>query len=1011
MEDLNHAVDVASMAVGATPQGHPDRAGRLNILGILLYRRFKQTGLIEDLNRGTDIADLAVNATSQDHPDRAGVLNNLGTWLEKRFKRTGSIEDLSRAVEVTKMAVNATPQYHPNRVAILSNLGNRLSRWYEQTGSMEDLNRAVEVVDIVVNAISQDHRNRAGYLSILGQLLGRRFEQTGSIEDLNRAVDVTDMAVNANPQDHPNRAAILNNLGIWLGRRFEQTGSMEDLSRAVDVADMVINATLQDHPDRAGYLTNLGNRLGRRFEQTGSMEDLNRAVDIANIAVNATRQDHPNRAAILNNLGIWLGRRFEQTGSMEDLSRAVDVGDMAVNAPSPEHYNRPGYLNNLGTWLGMRFEQTGSIEDLNRAVDIADTAVNATPQDHSDRAGYLNNLGQLFRRRFEQTESIEDLGRAIDVADMAVNANPQDHPARAGFLNNLGNLLSRRFELTGSMGDLDHALSYFKEGWVCSMAPPSIRIVSAKCAANILASQLLWEQASDLLQDAVKLLPIVSPRLLQNNDKQHVLGQFSGLASTAAAISLEAGIDKRNALELLELGRCIIAGLLLEMRSDLSDLKKQHPTLATEFESLRNELDSPSETAPLNDTTSLWKSQTSQRFEADKRFNEVISEIRNLPGFQNFLLPPSSEELMAAAYQGPLILINVSAYRCDAFLVEHYQIRVVPLPNLSESELSTRVRQHSVGSTSTLQWLWSAAAEPILQALGYHQPPLDDNWPQVWWIPTGVLSHFPIHAAGFHTKGSAETVLDRVMSSYASSIKALVYGRRHAIPRPAESALEHALLIAMQDTPGCSRLPFAPKEVEMLTGLCPSLQLKSVMPSPHRGEVLAHLRACKIFHFAGHGRSDPLDPSQSCLLLEDWKERPLTVGDLRDYWIQESAPFLGYLSACSTSANKVDKLVDEGIHLVSALQLAGFRHVIGTLWEVSDSHCIDVARVFYETIQDERMVDTAVCRGLHRAVKALRDKYVKEVMQSARNAELCDESDETSLESPQYWVPYIHYGV
>jgi CHAT domain-containing protein len=43
------------------------------------------------------------------------------------------------------------------------------------------------------------------------------------------------------------------------------------------------------------------------------------------------------------------------------------------------------------------------------------------------------------------------------------------------------------------------------------------------------------------------------------------------------------------------------------------------------------------------------------------------------------------------------------------------------------------------------------------------------------------------------------------------------------------------------------------------------------------------------------------------------------------------------------------------IHLVSAFQLAGFRHVIGTLWEVSDPHCVGIAIVIYETLRDEGM--------------------------------------------------------
>jgi tetratricopeptide (TPR) repeat protein len=789
---------------------------------------------------------------------------------------------------------------------------------------------------------------------------------------------------------------------------------MEDLNKAFNIMEQVIDMTPQDFVPRAGRLSNFGNILGRRFERTGSMEDLNRAVDVSDMAVNATPQDHPDRAGYLNNLGAWLGMRFKRTGSMEDLNRAVDVADIAVNATLQDHPDRAGRLNNFGTWLGMRFERTGSMDDFNRAVDVSDMAVNATPQDHPDRAGRLNNLGSWLGRRFERTGSMEDLNRAVDVANIGVNAAPQDHPDRAGRLINLGNLLGRRFERTGSMDDLNHALSHYKEGWSCHSSPPSIRIRSARHAADILASQRNWEESSEILQGAVQLLPLLSPRLLNNNDKQYILGRFAGLASMAAAISLKAGKDEHRALELLELGRCIIAGLLLEMRTDISLLKEQHSGLAAEFESLRDELDSPpGRAAPLGDAAPSWESQANRRVEADQKFNEVIMKIREQSGLQNFLLPPTYHELMAAADQGPIVTINVSSYRCDAFLIGNNRITVLPLPDLKEEELKEKAQQLLVGSTQTLQWLWDVAAGPILDALGHSCPPSHLSPPRVWWIPTGPLSHFPIHAAGYHTRGSTKTVLDRVMSSYGSSIKALVYGRRHSVRRATKPASEHALLVAMQETPCLQRgsaLPFATREVEMLAGLCPSLELNVVRPLQRREEVLAHLRACKIFHFAGHGRSDPLDPSRSCLLLEDWTESPLTVGDLRDYKIQESSPFLGYLSACSTSANKVDKLVDEGIHLASAFQLAGFRHVIGTLWEVSDSHCVDVARVVYETIRDEGMTDKAVCWGLHLAVKALRDREVS-MLRATRDGEVVHTNSETAVHIPLHWVPYVHFGV
>ncbi|KAH6616783.1 CHAT domain-containing protein [Boeremia exigua] len=285
-------------------------------------------------------------------------------------------------------------------------------------------------------------------------------------------------------------------------------------------------------------------------------------------------------------------------------------------------------------------------------------------------------------------------------------------------------------------------------------------------------------------------------------------------------------------------------------------------------------------------------------------------------------------------------------------------------------------------------------------------------------VPTGPLSQMPLHAAGVYGTGSQDTVLDRCMSSYASSVRALIYGRQSKLRKALPSDQKLALLVSMQHTPNLSwnsDLPFASEGVESVTGLVKSINLDPIRPPPRRKDVLANLGACHIFHFAGHGESDPRDPSKSRLLLEDWEESPLTVGDLQEHRVQNDPPFLGYLSACSTASNRVDRLVDESVHLVSAFQLAGFRHVVGTLWAVSDSHCVDVARIVYETLRDEGLTDLAVCRGLHRAVKHLRlsTSYVK--MRGPRDIELLDDEEEEEckvvLGDPALWAPYIHYGV
>lgn len=176
----------------------------------------------------------------------------------------------------------------------------------------------------------------------------------------------------------------------------------------------------------------------------------------------------------------------------------------------------------------------------------------------------------------------------------------------------------------------------------------------------------------------------------------------------------------------------------------------------------------------------------------------------------------------------------------------------------------------------------------------------------------------------------------RVMSSYSPSIKAIIHGRQRQL-QPASSA--QALLVAMEHTPGNDVLPFATKEVALVRNLCGSMSLQPVEPGRRKQDVESHLLDCKIFHFAGHGGTDEHDASNSRLILEDGT---LRVAELLEMNLVEHSPFLAYLSACGTGRIKDERSVDESIHLMSAFQLAGFRHVIGTLWEVRDELCVDM---------------------------------------------------------------------
>lgn len=937
--------------------------------------------------------------------------------LMKSHEQTGSFECLNKVINNLELEISILGEYAPP--PLLSNFGIMLVRRFGLTGSVDDLNQAIGFLNKAVDAVNSNNPERVTTLNHFAILLEMRFSRTRSLDDLNQAISILSELIHATLHDESERCDLLINLGNFLGKRFQRTGLIDDLHQAISVMSEAVDTMPHDDPDRVLSLNGLGTWLGQRFTRIGSIDDLNRAIGVFSEAMNAVPHYHPDRVGLLHNLGVLLWKRYGRMGSINDLDQAISLMHEGLDATPHNYIQRNTTLSSLGHFYKDRFWRTGSLNDLHQAASLMNQALDAMPPDyHSVRFNTLTNLASLYQDMFKRTESLDDLNQAINLLDEAANATSHDHPDRASSLFDLGRTLGMRAAITESNDDAIRMMTLYIASWRCVTAPPCPRIQAARAAAAIMMTQGRWGISYPLLREAISLLPTVSPRSLNPTDAQTMLVHFFGLASMATSAALRVGKAPGHALQLLELGRGVIASSLMDMRGDITDLRQEFPELAEKFTSLRDELDLPAHDPMSQDSTTTMSSQELQikrRREADREFSEVIDTIRAQPGFFNFLQPPDVKELMGAAEQGPIIILNINIIHSDAFLIQSDSVQVINLPSLKKSEV-----QHTVTGllgnsdlSPLLEWLWHAICHPCLDALGIKDAVFDDNWPHIWWIPTGLLSQLPLHAAGIYRQGSKETVLDRAISSYASSIKALLHGRKNRIQKPRQPPSEDsALIVSMQETPGLGgrgRLPFAADEVHMLRDICPQLHLASVTPSQNKEDILKHLPKCKIFHFAGHGKSDPRDPSRSCLLLEDWETNPLTVGDIRDSRLQDDPPFLAYLSACSTGANKVEKLADEGIHLISAFQLAGFRHAIGTLWEVSDKHCVDVARILYKTLQEEGMTDLAVSRGLHRAVRALRDGNADDVL--TRDAKLVRPRPARQGVMDFFWVPYVHFGV
>jgi CHAT domain-containing protein len=202
-------------------------------------------------------------------------------------------------------------------------------------------------------------------------------------------------------------------------------------------------------------------------------------------------------------------------------------------------------------------------------------------------------------------------------------------------------------------------------------------------------------------------------------------------------------------------------------------------------------------------------------------------------------------------------------------------------------------------------------------------------------------------------------------------------------------------VVTMATTPGHSDLPGVSNESDAINDACTKIYNCRVLKQPDVDLVLKSIVDSEIVHFACHGISDVRIPIQSHLMLQKNGELGVVIDKLsvsKILGVKESRfAWISYLSACSTAETRGSELADEGLHISSALQLAGFAHVIGSIWSVDDTVSVHVASSFYKNLVTKRRLglgNRAVAEALREAILDVRKRYSR----------------------PWKWAAYIHSG-
>ncbi|KAM7214006.1 CHAT domain containing protein [Rhypophila decipiens] len=1064
-------VSATRQALAATPDGDKSSVLYMHQLAVQLASRYQAVGATADFAEASQLCQQVLQLTDLKDTHRTDTLHTLSCLLGYRHQRTRQTADLNQAIEYSQELLQVPALDAAQRASAMNHLALCLKTRFQEQASTPDIVEAVHFAREASVTCPEGDTNRTKYLDDLALLLFENYAAMHTRELLAEAMSVAHRAILDSPQCESARMVLLTHLAKAHHLRYQRRGDVSDLEMAIRLHEKAKGLARPNSPEATSRSYSLGAVYLDRFRRTQSGADLKVAMKEASLAVHGTLADHSERADRLVGLGIVYHESYLRTGITSDLEEATRLFQAAVDGTGPTDAGWPGHVHHLGgAHLDRYIARTpGSSWEL--AARLVREAVHLTPADHLDRPSRLETLAHVYKARLPEDASSSDM--AIQLFQEAANASPPGHKSRASRLHNMGLEYESRYRKFGSPTDLTTATRIFHDALHDPWSNIHARLAAGKDLTFLLAHAGDWNGATETAEVVINLMPSLTPLSLGYADKKRLLSQFGNFASDAAAIALNAGQSPFQALQLLELGRGILAGSLSELYTDVSELSQRHPDIAARYTRLRNEVDNRARSAEtprvvyqgLPDFTfaSTAKIQANKFYEAGKAFEGILAEIRNLPGFQDFLLPPNEHMVKGAAEQGPLIAINASRYRCDAILVTKNEIMALPLPSLQMSEIEGRIRRGEIGRLSTLSWLWKTVASPILDALGYTQPFLhhdSGSWPHVWWIPTGSLAKFPLHAAGVYEDLAVkmgqsssgpilnQTVLDRVMSSYSTSIKTIIHIRSDSSTAIMATCMKKfpgkAILLAMEITPNQPRLPRAKSEISQLIPLCTSMNLEPVIPVPLKEGVMSDLASgrCRIFHFAGHGHTNPVDALESYLCLGDSStsqygieyER-LKVADLWKLNLRDDGrppPFLAYLSACSTGGVEDARSAQESIHLIGSFQGAGFRHVIGTLWEVNDALCVDMARLTYEELsKGNGENDEAVCKGLHMAMRELRGRWLQKMLGRVETIEetnssrslsqdglprkvmLCDDSDEEDGEATDmpFWIPYVHFGV
>ena len=944
---LERAIFYGRIILVLLPSVSPLRAFVFYILAKLCEKMYHQNFVITNLETAIECSQEAVDLTPAgnpdralaafNNPDRAVYLNDLSFYLSTRYARQGKPEDLAQAIKYNQEAIDLTPIDNPTRANQLINLSNYLSTRYESEQRLEDLNQAIKYTQEAVDLTSTsdlERIERARCINNLSTHLGTRYIREKKPEDIAQAIEYGQEVVGMTPAENPNRASRLNNFSINLTNRYESEGRLEDLAQAIKHSQEAVDLTSTSNPERAEFLYTLSNNLNTRYKREKRLEDLDQAIKCDQEVVDLTSASNPKRAAFLNRLGYHLSTRRR----LEDLTQAIEHRQNAtncLNSPPSERISGCRGAIYLLTQV-QRWQEARAL--LGQGLEILPLLI-SNLSSKLDQENMIKSISGLAAIGCAVSLECSDDGieaiRVLELTRGTINRLATNSTNEGSMLYRSDPHPAEQFE---DLRSLNNAPSEDREDLrETTLSREPVTATLRNLAAHV-PSDIGFESFLDLPSKV---------ELLENSFDQVTVFLNTTWFRTDAIL-----IHSNKRIQILPLDKSIF-----EHSNDY------YAGLSGRF--------------GCNEHQNWRRSNEDMREFLIWLWDHIVDPILHAFGF-------GPSEILSRSN------LPDSQVKTSCTTQDRKPDRSKGLdPETLTTYLEFMRRQPNIASTVSSDKPSETGSRATIRS-GVA------NFPRIHWIGVGHTGCFPFHAAGYGSQDPPRNTMSCVISSYASTLTAQAHAKQRPVAlEPSSSAL---LLVAMPKTPGLPDLPGVEEETKTIHDTLQGLVKVDLHELQPIDVILKDLPLYNFVHFACHGDADPQSPFRSGLLLcgsepeksfhENTRNSMLTVETISSIDTQRSV--LAFLSACCTAENAYSALMDEGIHLASGFQSAGYPHVIASLWEANDALSVAVAAKFYSIVfaESEIVGHDKIAYALHDAVLAAQ--------------QMC--------EDPLSWATTIHFG-